>query len=144
MRRTCLCAAVVLTMLAGCRDGPTGIVAPEDTAASLVQQDLASRAALLAVQELFDDPFVRDLVEDLGVDGRVFHQATTDMTASLVREDLRELSEKFHIAAPGSMERDADDEVLRAALALIIDEAASVAESHFEGENSPAGPVGRL
>jgi hypothetical protein len=143
MRRTCLCAAVALTMLAGCRDGPTGVIAPEDTAASLERQELASRAAFLAVHEIFDDPFVHELVDDLGVDGRVFHQATRDMTASFVREDLRELSERFHFAAPRSMERDADDEVLRAVLGLIIDDAASVAESHFEDVDSPTGPVGR-
>ena len=143
MRRTCFCAFVALTMSAGCRDGPTGVAPPEDTAASLEQQALVSTAALLAVQEIFDDPFVRELADDLGADGEVFHQATRDMTAPFVREDLRDLSFKFRFAAPWSMERDAEDEVLRAALDLIIDDAARVAESHFEGEDSPAGPVGR-
>ena len=145
MRSTCLCAVVALTMLAGCRDGPTELAVADDTAASLEQQALASRAALLAVQDLFDDPFVRELADDLGAEGEVFHQATRDMTASFVRKDLRDLSERFHVAALRSSERDAEDgdEVLRAALDLIIADAASVAESHFEDDSSPTGPVGR-
>lgn len=137
MRRTCLCAVVALTMVAGCRDGPDGMLVPEDTAASLEQQSLASTAALLAVQEILDDPFVLELAGDLGDEGWVFHQARRDMTALHVREDLRALSARLRSASPRDGKRDADDEVLRAALDLIIEDAASVAESHFADQSGP-------
>jgi hypothetical protein len=66
-----------------------------------------------------------------------------DMTASYVREDLRALSEVIQFAGSSSPGGNAGDEVLKAALELILDDAAGAAESHFENELSPADHVGR-
>ena len=136
MRSTPTQAVLVLMLLAGCRDGPT---APDEAAAILGRHAVASRAALLAVRDILDDPFVRELVEGSSLDKMAFQQMVRDMTAVYVREDLR----KLQLTASRSPDRDAEDEVLRVALGLILDDAASVAASHFEDEASPADPVGR-
>ena len=136
MRSTPTQAVLVLMLLAGCRDGPT---APDEAAAILGRHSVASGAALIAVRDILDDPLVRELVEGSGLDKRAFQQMARDMTAVYVREDLR----KLQLTASRSPERDAEDEILKAALGLILDDAANVAASHFEDETSPAGPVGR-
>ena len=141
MQRPILMIAAILPLLAGCRDGPHAITAPDEAAAILEHQE--AEAALFAVWDILDDPFVRELVEVLGVDERAFQKTARDMTAVHVLEDLRELSETLQLTAPRSPEREAGDEVLKAALDLILDDAARVAASHFEDETSPAGPVGR-
>ncbi|HIF07515.1 MAG TPA: hypothetical protein EYQ64_11365 [Gemmatimonadetes bacterium] len=76
MRRTPSAAALALVLLAGCRDGPQAITAPVDPTGISGQREVASKAALFAVWDILDDPFVRDLVEGLGADRDAYQQTT--------------------------------------------------------------------
>lgn len=129
-QRTVTVVPLLLALLA-CRDGPSAPVGP-------VQQHLApsapgfaaSRQAVQHVTDMLDDPFVQQLVRDVddrGTVSRLRHllrdgadTATDDQRLTLHRALATAQDAMLIDVDAGDQESQADREVMRAVLALVL------------------------
>ncbi len=132
MRRRILAVSALLVVLVACRDGPTEPAAPVE--ASMAPQTDVSVDAVQAAVNLLDDPFVRELMGGVGAHTESLHHAVRD--ASIYGTEDRMLTLSRILAATRSelfasaddAEEDVDEVILRGALALVLDDAATLLE----------------
>ncbi len=139
MRRRILAVAALLAVLVACRGGPAELVAPVE-ARTTVQPDVTvSQDAVTTVVQLLDDPFVRELMDGVGADAASLHDAARD-ASSISRTTAHVLTLSRALALtrsglsirPDEGEEDPDDEILRVALELVLDDAAALLEPRPE------------
>ena len=130
MRRHILAATTVLAVFA-CRDELVGPV--EDR--TIVQPEVTVSAdAVTTVVQLLDDPLVRELMDGVGADAASLHGAARDASISRTTAHVLTLSRVLALTRSGLFVRaddggeDPDDEILRAALKLVLDDVAALLE----------------
>ena len=129
MPRCILGVSVLLAMLAGCRDGPE-LQAPMEvgTPQPIVT---ASVDAVQMVIDVLNDPFVSELMDGVGAYAESLHKAVRDASIYGTQDQLLTLSRVLTVTRSGlfaigdNAEQDPDEEVLSAALALVLDDAAT-------------------
>ncbi len=134
MRRRMLAVSALLVVFVACRDGPAELVAPVESRTAVQPEVTVSQDAVTTVVQLLDDPFVRELMVGVGADAASLHGAARDASISRTTAHVLTLSrvlaltrgELFVRADDG--EEDPDDEILRAALELVLDDAAALLE----------------
>ncbi len=91
-----------------------------------------SVAAVRTVVNLLDDPFVRELMDGVGAQTEWLHRAVRDASIYETEDHLLTLSRVLTATRSGLLARvedeGADEEILRAALALVLDDAATLLE----------------
>lgn len=128
MRRKIGAVAVLLAVVVSCRDGPTVPDAVDEGGAAEL-----SAAQRSAIRDLLDDPFVRLLVESVEDSAMALRlrdaflavsRGATVGELSAMHRVLRAAREELIVPANG------EDAVVRAALDLVLDDAATSLEHH--------------
>ncbi len=102
------------------------------------QTDVSVDAVRAAVN-LLDDPFVRELMGGVGVHTESLHRAMRDASVHATEGHVLTLSRVLTATKSGlfasakDAEEDADEEILRAALELVLDDAATLLEQSLTG-----------
>ena len=138
MPRGILGVTVLLAMLAGCRDGPE-LIAPVEvgTPQPIVT---ASVDAVQMVIDVLNDPFVSELLGATGTHTEPVYTAARNASISETEEHLLKLSHILTATAgdllsiESDVEEGPDEGILRAALALVLDDAATLLQG------PPLGP----
>ena len=134
MRRRILAVSALLVVLVACRDGPAELVAPVEAPTAPQLDVTVSADAVRTVMDLLDDPFVRELMDGVGADAASLHGAARDASISRTTAHVLTLSRVLALTRgglsvrPDDGEEDPDDEILRAALELVLDDAAALLE----------------
>ncbi len=139
MRRRILGVSALLVVLVACRDGPAELTAPVEAPMAPQPDVTMSADAVQTVVELLDDPFVRELMGGVRVHTELLYGAardasiygTEDHVVTLSRILAATMSELF--ASADDAEEDADEAILRAALALVLDDAVTLLERPLPG-----------
>ena len=128
MQRRILAVAAVLPLLAGCRDGPTTPIVPlEDGVAPTHLVDRTD--ALSVLRDLFDDPFMHELIETASA--RSLGRGFDDVAVSAARGDILAASRALTAARhtlTSAVSGDAEDEdhdvaILRDVVELVLSDA---------------------
>ena len=126
MLRRFLPVAALLILFAACRDGPAALTAPMDTEMAPQPDVTASADAVWTVVDMLDDPFVRELVGEVGIRTERLYRAVRDVSAYGTDEHVVKLSRVLTETASGLLsiesdaQEDADAVILRAALELVL------------------------
>ena len=139
MRRRILAVSALLVVLVACRDGPAELTAPVEARMAPQPDVTVSADAVRTVMDLLDDPFVRELMGGVRVHTELLYSAardasiygTEDHLVTLSRILAATMSELF--ASADDAEEDVDEGILRAALALVLDDAATLLERPLPG-----------
>ena len=121
-------------MLVACRDGPAELTAPVEGRTTVQPEVTVPQDAVTTVMQLLDDPFVRELMDGVGAHAASLHDAARDASISRTTAHVLTLSRVLALTRSGLFvraddgEEDPDEEVLRAALALVLDDAATLLE----------------
>ncbi len=143
MPRPILAVTAVLAMFVACRDGPAELTAPVEARMAPQPDVTVSVDAVETVVNLLDDPFVRELMDGVGAYTESLHRAVRDASIYKTEDQVMTLSRVLTATRSGlfasaeDAEEDADDEIVRAALALVLDDAAALLEQSLpsaEGE----------
>ncbi len=138
MPRQSLAVTALLVMVAACRDGPAELVAPVEGRTAVQPEVTVSADAVTTVVQLLDDPFVRELMDGVGADATSLHDAARDASISRTTAHVLTLSRALALTRsglsirPDNGEEDPDDEILRVALELVLDDAAALLEPRPE------------
>jgi len=131
MPRGILGVSVLIAMLAGgCRDGPE-LIAPMEVG---TPQPIVTTSvdAVQMVIDVLTDPFVNELLDATGTHTEPVYTAARNASISETEEHLRKLSRILTATAGDllSIESDVEENpgevILRAALALVLDDAATL------------------
>ena len=134
MRRRILAVSALLVVLVACRDGPAELIAPVEARMAPQPDVTVSADAVRTVMDLLDDPFVRELMDGVGAHAASLHDAARDASISRTTAHVLTLSRVLALTRNGLFaraddgEEDPDDEILRAALELVLDDAAALLE----------------
>ncbi len=136
MPRQILAITALLAAFVACRDGPAQLAAPVEA----LQTDVrVSVDAVGTVVNLLNDPFVRELMDGVGAYTESLHRAVRDASIYKTEDQVLTLSRVLTATRSGlfasaeDAEEDADEEILRAALALVLDDAATLLEQSLPG-----------
>ncbi len=138
MRQRILAVSALLVVLVACRDGPAELTAPVEGRTPVQLDVTVSQDAVMTVVQLLDDPFVRELMDGVGADATSLHDAARDASVSRTTAHVLTLSRVLALTRSGLSvrlddgEEDPDDEILRAALKLVLDDAAALLEPRPE------------
>ena len=139
MPQRILAVTTLLVLFVACRDGPVELTVPVE-ARMVPQADvMASVNALQTVTEMLNDPFVRELVRGAGSHTELLYSAVRDVSAYRMEEQVEKLSQvltatkRALFASAEDAEEDPDGEIVRAALALVLDDAATLLEQSVPG-----------
>ena len=125
----------LLALLVACGDGPPQLTAPVEGRTTVQPDVTVSQDAVTTVVQLLDDPFVRELMDGVGADAESLHGAARDASISRTTAHVLTLSRVLALTRSGLSVRaddggeDPDDEILRAALELVLDDAMSLLAS---------------
>ncbi len=152
MPRRILAVSALLVVLVACRDGPTELAAPVEARMALqtdvtVSGDAVGTAvdvlAVRTVVDVLDDPFVRELMDGVGAHTESLHRAVRDAsiyeTEAYVLTLSRVLTATRSRLLASAEDEGADEEILRAALVLVLDDAASLLEQSLPGAERENG-----
>ncbi len=92
--------------------------------------------AVRTVVDVLDDPFVRELMDGVGAHTESLHRAVRDASIYETEDQVLTLSRVLTATRSGlraSAEDEGADEILRAALALVLDDAATLLEQSLPG-----------
>ena len=134
MPRRILHVSALLVVLVACRDGPTQVAAPVQALTAPQPDVTVSVDALRTVTERLNDPFVRELMDGVGAYTESLHRAVRDASIYRTQDQVLTLSRVLTatkselFAIRDNAEEDPDEEVLRAALVLVLDDAATLLE----------------
>ncbi len=134
MRRRILAVSALLVVLVACRDGPAELIAPVEGLTAVQPEVTVSADAVTTVVQLLDDPFVREMMDGVGAHAASLHRAVRDASIYGTEDRMLTLSRVLTATRSGlfasadDAEEDADEEILRAALALVLDDAATLLE----------------
>ena len=129
MRRRILAVSALLVVLVACRDGPPELVSPVEGRTAVQPEVTVSADAVTTVVQLLDDPFVREMMDGVGAHAASLHRAVRDASIYGTEDRMLTLSRVLTATRSGlfasadDAEEDADEEILRAALALVLDDA---------------------
>ncbi len=133
-----------------CGDGPTDLAAPVEGRTAVQPEATVSADAVTTLVQLFDDPFVRELMNGIGADATALRSAARDASTSRTTAHVLTLSSVLMQTRSGLFVRaddsgeDADDEILGAALELILDYAvALLGQPPPSAEEDRGGETGR-
>ena len=139
MPRPILAVTAVLAMFVACRDGPAELTAPVEARMAPQPDVTVSADAVRTVVDLLDDPFVRELMDGVGAHTESLHRAVRDASIYKTEDHVLTLSRVLTATRSGlfasaeDAEEDADDEIVRAAFALVLDDAATLLEQSLPG-----------
>ena len=140
MRRRILAVTALLVVLVACRDGPAELVAPVEAGMAPQIDVTVSVDVVRAAVNLLNDPFVRELMDGVGAYTESLHRAVRDASIYGTQDQVLTLSRVLTATKSGlfaigdNAEEDPDEEVLRAALALVLDDAATLLERPLPSE----------
>lgn len=143
MPRQILAVTSLLAVFVACRDGPTELAAPVEARMAPQPDVTVSVDAVRTVVNLLDDPFVRELMDGVGAHTESLHRAVRDASVYGTEDHVLTLSRVLTATRSGLLasakdaEEEPDEEILRAALALVLDDAAALLEQSLpstEGE----------
>ncbi len=138
MSRSVLAAWAVLVVLVACRDGPTQVAAPAEASRAPQPDPIISVDALQAATDMLDDPFVRELMDRVGLQLDVSpHSSGTDPSMAgsehgilALSRSLTEARDQLRQGAYGDgAEEDPDEVIIRDILLLVLDDAVVLLES---------------
>ena len=150
MPRRILAVSALLVVLVACRDGPTRIAAPVEARRAPQPDATVSVDALRTATDVLDDPFVRELMDRVGprldapLDNIGQDPSVTEVERSIVTLSrfLTEVRSQLLVRADGeASEEDPDAVILRAALLLVLDDAATMLDRPSPREEQ--GEAGR-
>ena len=139
MPRPILAVTAVLAMFVACRDGPAELTAPVEARMAPQPDVTVSADAVRTVVDLLDDPFVRELMDGVGAHTESLYRAVRDASIYKTEDQVLTLSRVLTATKSGlfasaeDAEAGPDEEVLRAALALVLDDAATLLEQSLPG-----------
>ena len=139
MPRQILAVTALLVVLVACRDGPTEIAAPVEAGMAPQTDVTVSVDAVRAAVNLLEDPFVRELMGAVGAHTESLHWAMRDASIHVTKDHVLTLSRVLAATKSGlfasakDAEDDADEEILRAVLELMLDDAATLLEQSLPG-----------
>ena len=137
MPRRILAVSALLVVLVACRDGATELADPVQARTAPHPDAMVSVDALRTVTDLLDDPFVHELMDRVGPRiGESLHSAVRDPSVTEAEGDILAQSRiltaaRSQLLAPAdgdAVEEDPDALILRAALVLVLDDAATLLE----------------
>ncbi len=134
MPRQILAVTVLLAVFLACRDGPAELTAPVEARVAPQTDVTVSVDAVRTVVDVLDDPFVRELMDGVGAQTELLHRAVRDASINGTEDQVLTLSRVLTvtrsrlIASANDAEKNPDEEILRAALALVLDDAATLLE----------------
>ena len=141
MPRQILAVTALLAVFVACRDGPAELAAPVEARMAPHPDVTVSVDAVRTVANLLDDPFVRELMDGVGAQTESLHRAVRDASVYGTEDHVLTLSRVLTATRSGlfasAEDEGADEEILRAALALVLDDAAALLEQSLpsaEGE----------
>ncbi len=140
MPRPILAVTALLAVFVACRDGPAKLAAPVEARMAPQPDVTVSVDAVRRLVDVLDDPFVRELMDGVGAHTESLHRAVRDASIYGTQDQVLTLSRvltatKSGLFASGdNAEEDPDEEVLRAALALVLDDAATLLERPLPSE----------
>ncbi len=139
MPRQILAVKALLVVLVACRDGPTKPAAPVEAGMAPQTDVTVSVDAVRAAVNLLDDPFVRELMARVGAHTESLHRAVRDASIYGTEDQVLTLSRVLTATQSGlfasaeDAEEDADEKILRAALGVVLDHAATLLEQSLPG-----------
>ena len=141
MPRRILVVTTLLAVFVACRDGPADLAGPVEARMAPQPDVTVSVDAVGTVMNLLDDPFVRELMDGVGAQTEWLHRAVRDASIYETEDHVLTLSRVLTATRSGLLasaeDEGADEEILRAALALVLDDAAALLEQSLpsaEGE----------
>jgi hypothetical protein len=145
-----LLAMALLVVLVACGDGPVEVVAPVENRTAVQPEATVSPDAVAMAVQLLDDPFIRELMYGLRADDEPLHAAVQDASFSRTTAHVLALSRVLLLTRSGlfvradDAEEDPDDEIHRAVLELMLDDAAALLElPPPRAEDEPQDPTQR-
>ena len=138
MQRPLLVIAVVLPLVAGCRDGPTTLIAPLED--GVVATHVVERAQTLSVlHDMFADPFMHELIETASAPslGRSFNVVATSGDISSASRALAATRYVLPTDLGGTGDdQDHDLAILRDVLELVLSDAEEVLHLALDRQQS--------
>ncbi len=134
-----LAITALLAVFVACRDGPAELAAPVEARMAPQTDVTVSVDAVRTVVDVLDDPFVRELMDGVGAHTESLHRAVRDASIYKTEDQVLTLSRVLTATRSGlfasaeDAEEDADEEILRAALELVLDDAATLLEQSLRG-----------
>ena len=136
MPRRILAVTALFAVFVACRDGPAELAAPVEARVAPQPDVTVSVDAVRTVTDLLDDPFVRELLDRVAAHTQLLHTAVRDAATYGTEDHILTLSRVLTVSrnellAPADgddAEEDPDGVILRAALALVLDDAAALLE----------------
>ncbi len=107
---------------------------PVEARTAVQPEVTVSQDPVTTVVQLLDDPFVRELMDGVGADAASLHDAARDASISRTAAHVLTLSRVLALTrsglsvSPDDREENPGDEVFRAALKLVLDDAAALLE----------------
>jgi len=132
--------AMVLAGLVACRDGPEEVVAPTEIRMGQGTNVTISVDVTRITMDAFDDLFVRELMHGLGIDMEALDRALRDLSTYRTEDQVIALSRILSTtrnglpSTPEEAGKDGDQEILWAALDLVLDDAARSLEGSLAGD----------
>ncbi len=134
MRQRIFAVSALLVVLVACRDGPAELVAPVEARTAVQPEVTVSQDAVRTVVQLLDDPFVREMMDGVGAHAASLHRAVRDASIYGTADRMLTLSRVLALTRSELSvradhgEEDPDDEILRVALELVLEDAAALLE----------------
>ncbi len=134
MQRRILAVTALLAVFVACRDGPAELVAPREARTVVQPEVTVSQEAVTAVVDLFDDAFVRELMDGARARTDVLDGAVRDASHYGMPRDILALSNALTVTRSRLVlnddraEENEDELILRAALTLMLDDALMLLE----------------
>ena len=143
MARQILAVTALLAVFVACRDGPAELAAPVEARVAPQPDVTVSVDAVRTVVNLLDDPFVHELMDMVGPRiGESLHSAVRDPSVTEAEGGILALSRiltaaRSQLLTPAdgdAVEENPDAVILRAALVLVLDDAATLLEKPLPSE----------
>ena len=134
MRRRILAVTALIAVFVACRDGPAELVAPEKARPAVQPEVTVSQDAVTTVVDLFNDPFVRELMDGARARTDVLDGAVQDASRYGMPGHILALSSALTVTRSrlvlkdDKAEENEDEWILRAALTLMLDDALMLLE----------------